>query len=103
MDSKPNLQLFIGMFVGVVVREKDVGPPAKITMLYGLLYEVVWLWRYSDGKWLPGMKNFPTPTKFFYMTLLKFTLVSKNAIKIFCPLGPNTENFWVGGGGRRAS
>ena len=30
------------------------------------------------------MKNFPTPTKFFYMTLLKFTLVSKNAIKNFC-------------------
>ena len=84
MGSKPTLLLFIGMFVGVDVREIVVVPPERIIMIYGGLYEVIWLWRYSDTNMAPQHENFPTPTEFFFhMTLLEFTLVSENAIKNF--------------------
>ena len=43
-------------------------------MLYGALYEEVWLWRYYDGS------NFFN----FLMTLVEFALVSENGRKKFC-------------------
>ena len=46
------------MFVGVVVREKVVVPPGRNKKIYGALYEVVWLLRYSVANMGPGMKNF---------------------------------------------
>ena len=64
--SKPTLLLFIGMFVGVVVREKVVVPPVRIIRIYGALYEVIWLWRYSDTNMDPQHENFPTHTEFFF-------------------------------------
>ena len=66
MGSNPTLQLLIGMFIGVVVREKDGVPPAKITMLYGILYEIVWLWRYCDGKMAPRHEKFSHAYQIFF-------------------------------------
>ena len=87
------------MFVGVLVREQAVVPPARIRKVYGALYEVVWLLRYSDTNMAPRHENFPTPTElFFHTTLLEFALVSENAIKKFCPLGPNTWKIFGWGG-----
>ena len=51
----------------MVVREKDVGPQERITVIYGALYEVVWLWRYSDGNMAPQHENFShAPADFFF-------------------------------------
>ena len=46
------------MFVGVVIREKVVVPPARITMIYGALSEDVWLWRYSAANMAPRHEKF---------------------------------------------
>ena len=46
------------MFVGVVARGKVVVPPARMTMIYGALYEDVWLWRYSDANMAPRHEKF---------------------------------------------
>ena len=58
MGSKPTLLVFIGMFVGVDLREIVVVPPERIIMIYDALYEDVWLWRYSDGNMAPQHENF---------------------------------------------
>ncbi|KAF0139910.1 MAG: hypothetical protein FD143_3544, partial [Ignavibacteria bacterium] len=76
------------MFVGVVVREKVVVPPARITMIYGALYEDVWLWRYSGKNMAPRHEKYLQRVgEFFLMTLLEFALVFENAIKNFCLMG----------------
>ena len=74
------------MFVGVVVRGKVVVPPARITMIYGALYEVVWLWRYSGANMAPRHEKFLQRVGEFFFSL-EFALVSENAIKIFCLVG----------------
>ena len=56
--------------------------------------------------WLPDQR-FQTRTELFFIyyyyrvTLLEFALVSANAIKNYCTLGPNTWKIfgWWGGGG----
>ena len=66
MGSKPTLYLFIGMFVGVVVRDKVVGPPERITMIYRTIYEVVWLWRYNGTNMAPQHENFSHAYRIFF-------------------------------------
>ena len=96
MGTKPTLEPFIGAFLGVVQRERVVVPTARITMLYGALYEHVWLWRYTAANMAPGMKIFPTRGdffNFFSMTLLEFALVSEKAIKKFSPRHTLMQNY----------
>ena len=90
----------MGVFLAVAVRGTFVGPQVRITILYGLFYDVVCLWRYSDGKMAPRHENFSHAYQIlFHNTLLKFTLVSENAIKKFPPWDPTLGKFLGGGGG----
>ena len=87
------------MFVGVIVREKVVGPPERSTMIYGTIYEMIWLWRYNGTNMAPPHENFSHAYRiFFHMTLLEFALVSENAIKYFTPWDPTLGKFLGGGG-----
>ena len=85
MGSKPTLQLFIGMIVGVVVREKVVVPPERITMIYGALYEDVWLWRYNGTNMAPQHENFPTRLPNFF---------SHDPLRIHSSVRKCNKNFW---------
>ena len=58
VGRKQTLSLFIGMFVGVLLRETDVLPLGRITMLYCSLSEVAWMCRYNDGNMAPRNENF---------------------------------------------
>ena len=82
------------MFVGVVIREKVVVPPVTNMMIYGALYEDVWLRRYSDMNMDHRHEKYLQRLFFlffyFLMTLIEFALVSEKAIKNFC-LGGRVE------------
>ena len=55
-------------------------------MIYGMLYEVVWLWRYNGTNMAPRVENFPTPTFFSHDPLRIHSSVRK-CNKKFLALG----------------
>ena len=88
------------MFVGVVARGKVVVTPARITMIYGALYEDVWLWRYSGKKWVPGMKNICKGWVFcFFNDPNRIRSSVRKSNKKFLPWGGGNPPPGVGWGG----
>ena len=92
MGIKPTLYLFIGLFLGVDVRAKGVVPPHRITILYRLIYEVVWLLRYNGTNIAPLNENCPTHTEFFSHDPLRIRSSVRKCNKNFLPLG--TQQWW---------
>ena len=68
MGIKPTVYLFIGMFVGVVVRGKFFGLLARIIMTYRMIYEVVWFWRYNGRNMAHEHENFSHAYRNFFFT-----------------------------------
>ena len=87
------------MFVGVVVREKVVGPPERNTMKYGALYEVVWLWRYRGTNIAPRHeKRLQREGEFFFNDPNRIRSSVRKSNKKFLPWG-GVEIHPPGGGG----
>ena len=74
--------------VGVLVRETVVVPPARITRIYGALYDAYACGDTVTETWLPGMKIFNTPTEFF----------SHEALRIRSSVRKCNQKFSRGGG-----
>ena len=68
MSIKPTLYRFIAMFVGVVVREKVVVPLRRITSIYSVFSEVVWLWIYNGTNMAPQHENYSHAYRNFFFT-----------------------------------
>ena len=71
------------MFERLMLIETVVLPKAPIRTFFSAFYEVVWLWRYTNGNMATQREYFSHASNCFHMTLLKFPLVSVNAINNF--------------------
>ena len=87
------------MFVGVVIREKVVVPPVVITMIYGALYKVVWLWRYGAANMAPRHEKFLQRVgDFFFDDPLRIRSSVRKSNKKFLPCGGveiNPPGGWI--------
>ena len=75
------------MFVGVVVREQVVVPPERITMIYGALYEDMWLWRYTERNMAPQHEKFSHAYRFFFHVPLRIHSSVRKCNKKILPFG----------------
>ena len=93
MGTKPTLYPFPRGFLGLVVIEIVVVPPERDKTKDKVLYDMLWLRRYSAIKIGSRAGVIPYPDTWKPLgggRPLLFTLVSENARKFFCILRPNT-------------